>query len=79
MKKKIRILGAGSNRCARLFALTDQAALELGIDYSIESIDIPLAMMGAGNASAPALEVDGKIEFAGSVPVVEEIKRILNH
>lgn len=79
MKKKIRILGAGSDRCARLFALTDQAALELGIDYSIESIDMPLAVMGAVTASAPALEIDGKIEFAGGVPAVEEIKRILTH
>lgn len=77
MKKKIRIFGADSDRCARLFALTDQAALELGLDYSIESVEAPLAVLGAAPAPTSALEVDGRIEVAGSLPAVEEIKRIL--
>ena len=77
MKKMIRILGACTDRCTQLFDLADQAALELGLDYEIETVGDIKRMSEYGRVASPALVIDGKIMTSGTVPRVEEIKRLL--
>ena len=75
--KTIHILGTGCEKCARLQALTAQAAGEMGLECEIKKITDLKSIMLFGVMSTPALVVDGKVKAAGKVPSLEEIKTLL--
>ena len=75
--KKLKILGTGCPKCQNLAQNTEAAAEELGIEYEIEKVTDINQIMRFGVVMTPALVVDGKVEIAGKVPSVDDIKDML--
>lgn len=75
--KTIHILGTGCEKCARLQALTAQAVQEIGLNCEIKKVSDLKSIMLFGVMTTPALVVDGKVQAAGKVPSLEEIKMLL--
>jgi small redox-active disulfide protein 2 len=75
--KKIQILGMGCQKCNRLQELSEQAANELGIEYTVEKVKDMKRIMDFGVMVTPALVVDGVVKVAGKVPSLDEIKKII--
>jgi small redox-active disulfide protein 2 len=75
--KKIQILGMGCQKCNRLQELSEQAANELGIEYTVEKVKDMNRIMDLGVMITPALVVDGEVKVAGKVPSLEEIKKMI--
>lgn len=74
---RIQILGTGCAKCARLAEQAKKAADELGLDYSLEKVSSIEEILAQGVLVTPALLVDGKLKASGSVPALEEMKKIL--
>ena len=75
--KKLQILGTGCPKCKKLAELTEEAARSLGIDYEIEKVTDIQEIMKFGVMMTPGLAVDGEVKFAGKVPSINEIKKII--
>ncbi len=73
MKKEIRILGTGCPKCIKLAELTEQAAIQLGIEYELEKVTDINDIISYGVMLTPALVVDGEVKIAGSIPSIEQI------
>ncbi len=73
MKKEIKILGTGCPKCIKLAELTEQAAIQLGIDYELEKVTDINDIISYGVMLTPALVVDGEVKIAGSIPSIEQI------
>ncbi|MDO5114111.1 MAG: thioredoxin family protein [Planctomycetia bacterium] len=74
---RIQILGTGCAKCARLAEQAKKAADELGLDYSLEKVSSIEEILAQGVLVTPALLVDRKLKVSGSVPALEEMKKIL--
>jgi len=75
--KKIKILGGGCPKCAKLAENTEAAAKELGIEYQLEKVTDINDIVKFGVMMTPALVVDGEVKTVGKVPSPEEIKQYL--
>jgi small redox-active disulfide protein 2 len=75
--KKLQILGTGCPKCQKLTENAETAAKELGLSYQIEKVKNINDIMKFGMMMTPALVVDGEVKVAGSIPAVEEIKKML--
>ncbi len=76
--KKIQILGTGCPKCKLLAEHAEAAVKQLGTDFEIEKVTDINQIIGFGIMSTPALAVDGQVKFAGRVPSIDEIKKILS-
>jgi small redox-active disulfide protein 2 len=76
--KKIQILGPGCAKCKQLAMLTEQAAKEAGIEYTLEKVTDIKDIMKFGVMMTPGLVVDGVVKVVGKVPSAEEIKKHLS-
>ena len=74
---QIKILGTGCPNCKKLEANTIEALRQLNRDDEVSKITDIKEIMGYGVMSLPALAVDKKILIYGSVPSVENIKKLL--
>jgi small redox-active disulfide protein 2 len=75
--KKLQILGAGCAKCKKLAELTEEVAKSLGIECEIEKVSDLREIMKFGVMVTPALVVDGQVKFAGKVPSLDEIKKMI--
>lgn len=75
--KKIQILGMGCPRCAKLYAVAEAAAKELGIEYQIEKIADINKITDMGVMMTPALVINDEVKLAGKIPSSEELKKII--
>jgi small redox-active disulfide protein 2 len=73
----IQILGAGCQKCEKLYEHADQAARELGLEYDILKVTDLDTILGFGVLTTPALVVDGTVKSAGRVPSAEQLKALL--
>lgn len=73
----IKVVGAGCDKCGKLYENTVEALSNLGINEEVEKVEDLIEIVKLGVMSAPALVVDGKIVVAGRTPKTEEIVRIL--
>lgn len=71
------ILGPGCSRCQQLARATEQAAKELGLEFTLEKITDYKQITALRVMTTPALVVNGTLKIAGRVPSVEEIKKVL--
>jgi len=55
----------------------EQAARELGLEYTLEKVTDINAIVAFGVVATPALVVDGEIKVAGRVPTADAIKPLL--
>jgi small redox-active disulfide protein 2 len=75
--KKIQILGSGCAKCKSLYANTEAAAKDLGIEYTLEKVTDMSEIVKTGIMATPGLMVDGVVKSSGRVPTKEEISRMI--
>ncbi len=75
--RKLQILGTGCAKCRLLTEHVEQAARELGIDYTLEKVTGIQDIAAFGVVATPALVVDGEITVSGRVPTAESLKALL--
>jgi small redox-active disulfide protein 2 len=75
---KLEIYGSGCTKCKLLAEHAEEAAQNLGVDYTIEKVTDMNAIIDAGVLRTPALAVDGAIVAEGAVPSAEKIKGFLS-
>ncbi len=75
--KKLQVLGVGCPKCKKLEENAEAAARELGIEYELEKVTDINEITKFGVMMTPALVVDSEVQFVGTVPTVEEIKKAL--
>ena len=75
--KKIQVLGPGCTKCKMLAHNTEQALLDLGLEYELEKVTDIDEIMNYGVMMTPALVVDGEVKFVGKVPSIADIKGII--
>lgn len=73
----IQILGTGCPKCKKLAEVSETAARETGIDYTLEKVTDITKIIELGVMTTPALLVDGKLKISGRVPSVDEVKKTL--
>ena len=76
--KKIQILGGGCAKCNKLYADTQAAAEDLGLDFEMEKISDMMRFADFGVMVTPAMAVDGETMVSGRVPAMEELKIMLS-
>ncbi|ADK85630.1 conserved hypothetical protein [Desulfarculus baarsii DSM 2075] len=74
---EVRILGLGCAQCHRLTQLAMRAAAELGLAADVEHVDDLRRIGQFGVIGAPALVINGRAVWVGSVPPYEKIKQWL--
>lgn len=75
--KTLQILGMGCPKCRILAERAEEAASELGLDYTLEKVTDLEAIVASGAMATPALIVDGQLKVAGRVPTVAALKTLL--
>lgn len=75
---KIQILGPGCAKCTKLAETAGAAAKELGIEYELEKISDINQIMTFGVMMTPGLVVDGEVKSVGTVPSLDDMKKMLS-
>ncbi|ACZ18416.1 redox-active disulfide protein 2 [Thermanaerovibrio acidaminovorans DSM 6589] len=75
---EIQILGTGCPKCKKLTEMAEQAARELGLEFTIRKVSDINEIMEFGVMSTPGLAVDGKVLTAGQLPTYERVKDLLS-
>lgn len=74
---KIEVLGTGCAKCNKLEETARKAADELGVEYEVVKVKDINEIMNYGVMVTPALVVNGVVKVAGKVPVIEELKKMI--
>ena len=74
---KIQVLGSGCPTCKKLFELTKQAVKELGLKTEIEYITDMQKIVEMNVMQSPVLAINDRPVLTGTVPKVEQIKKII--
>lgn len=74
---KIEVMGAGCKTCKVLYENTKQAIIDLELDVEVEYVTDLSKIISMGFMKTPILSVNGKAIVVGSMPSVDEIKKIL--
>ena len=71
------VLGSGCQKCSLLAQRAEQAARELGLQFTLEKVTDLELIAKSGIMSTPALVVDGHVRLQGHVPTVDTRKELL--
>ena len=77
MDMDIKVIGAGCDKCGKLYTNTLDALSELGVGVPVEKVEGLREIVLLGVMSSPALMVDGKLLIAGRVAGKGEILDLL--
>ena len=72
--KEIKILGIGCPKCKATFNVIEEVAKAHNFSGTIEKVEDISSIISYGVISTPAVVIDGKIAFAGSVPAKEQVE-----
>ncbi len=72
----IKILGTGCPNCLKLEANVKKALEELKLKANVEKITDIMEIMSYGVMGTPALVINEKVEVAGRVADVSELKKL---
>ena len=75
--KKIQILGTGCPKCRTLAETAENAARELGLEYTMEKVTNLTEISSFGVMFTPSLVVDGVVKVSGKVPSLGDVKKLL--
>ncbi|MCI7794998.1 MAG: thioredoxin family protein [Lachnospiraceae bacterium] len=73
----IKVIGAGCEKCGKLYDNVMEAVRETGCVAEVEKVDDLLEIVKLGVMSAPSLMIDGKLVIAGRTAKKDEIVKIL--
>jgi len=74
---KIKILGSGCPNCKKLYANTQEALADLGVEATIEKVEEMDRIIDYGVMKTPALVIDEQVKAVGKVLGKEEIKQLI--
>lgn len=74
---QIKVLGSCCANCKKLYALTEEAVKESGIQAEIVKEEDIQKIMGYGVMRTPALVINEKVKVYGRVPDKGEIKKYI--
>ena len=74
---EIKILGPGCHKCRLLYEQTEKAIAAAGVEAELVKVDRVDEIMQYGVLITPALVIDGRVQFAGKVPSVEDLARLI--
>lgn len=75
---EIKVLGSGCANCKKLYALTQDAVKELGVNAEVLYVTDLQEIMKTGIMRMPGMMINGKVKVMGRVPALAEIKRIIS-
>ncbi len=75
--KNIKVLGSGCARCNKLETLVRRAVEETGTDAEIEKIEDIREITPYNVMSTPALVIDEEVKVTGTVPSLDELKKLI--
>ena len=73
----IKVIGAGCEKCGKLYDNVMEAVRETGCAAEVEKVDDLLEIVKLGVMSAPSLMIDGKLVVEGRTAKKDEIVKIL--
>lgn len=73
----IKVIGAGCDKCDKVYENVTEAVRELGLDAEIEKVEDLLEIVKLGVMSSPSLMIDGKVVAAGRVLNKKQIIKLL--
>lgn len=73
---KIKILGTGCTKCAKLEQLTKDTLAEMGIEAKVEKVEDIYKIMQYGVMCTPGLVIDEKVVLSGRLPKTKELKEL---
>jgi small redox-active disulfide protein 2 len=73
----IKVLGLGCMNCKTLEHRTREAIEALHLDASVQKVDNYQEIAAYGIMRTPGLVIDEKVVLSGSVPKVEDLKKLL--
>ena len=72
---KIKVLGAGCQKCDLTKTRVEEAVKEMGVTADIQKITDILEIAKYGVLSTPAIVVDGEVKCTGKLPSKQEVKK----
>lgn len=75
--KRIQVLGSGCPTCKKLYEITKQAVVELGINQEVEYLNDIQKIISMGVMQSPVLAVNGKPALVGFTPDIEKVKKVI--
>ena len=73
----IKVIGAGCDKCGKLYTNTLEALSELGVEVPVEKVEGLMEIVSLGVMSSPSLMVNGKLLIAGRISSKGEIVDLL--
>ena len=77
MSTDIKILGAGCDKCSRLYEMAVEAVRLTGTDAKITKVSSMSEIIALGVMTTPAIVINGQIMTTGRVPDLDEIKKMI--
>ena len=77
MAAEIKILGAGCDKCNRLYETAVEAVRSTGTNAVVSKVSEMSEIIALGVMATPAMVIDGQIIIMGRVPSLEEIKKLI--
>ena len=74
---KIEVLGSGCPTCEKLYKITEQAVMELGLTTKVDYVKDVQKIVQMGLMQSPVLAVNGKPALVGFSPDIEKIKKAI--
>ena len=69
----VKVLGTGCARCKQLYAETQKALAQSGVEASLEKVEKIDEIMKFGVMMTPALVIDTEVKCSGRIPQAAEI------
>lgn len=74
---QIKVLGSNCSKCAKLHDLVNEVVSEKQLEATVSKVDDFKEILGYGVMKTPALVIDGKVMFSGSVPNKKKLETYL--
>jgi small redox-active disulfide protein 2 len=74
---EIKVLGSGCSKCEKLEAIVKEIVAEKNIDATVIKVDDFKEILSFGVMKTPALVINGKVAFSGSIPKKSKIESYL--
>jgi len=75
--KNIKILGAGCDKCNRLYNTVMEAVHSTGVNAEVSKVSDISEIIAFGVMTTPAMVINGHTVIAGRVPSLDEIKKLI--
>lgn len=72
--KNIQVLGNRCTKCIKTLALIEQVAKDINCNITLKKDTSPQAILAYGVMSTPAIIINDKLIYSGSIPSLEQVQ-----